>query len=298
MQIKVAIGVCARDCEDSVKEIVARISNQDFPHKEMEVFFVEEDSKDNTFFSILRHAPEIKMRYQIYRVKGKGLGFSRNIVLKNTQSKYIVWIDDGTIIGRDYISKLVEMMEEHESVGIATGIINKYSGPNLVCSLENMCVLAFSHRYAGNFTKKLPGAGGAIFRVKAMLQVGGFDEGIIGASEDTDIAYRLLMSGWKIFVTETSYSRDYSSNMRKVWLKGLWYGAGLHFMIHKHRELNMWLCRGTPIGGFVEGILNSFNAYKLTRKKIAFLLPIFISIQRTAQCWGFAKAHTISYGHS
>ena len=263
----------------------------------MEVIFVEEDSKDNTLLSISKYAPEMKIKYKIFHLAHKGLGFSRNIVYENAQGSYIVWLDDGTMIPKDYVRKNVEIMENNPCIGIATGIISVYSGLHLTASLENMSGLVFSNENCGGFTKELPGTGGAIFRVNAIMRVGGFDGRITGATEDTDIAYRISTAGWKIFVTQIEYSRDYCNSLGKVWAKSLWYGYGLHFMLHKHRELRNWLCRSTPLAGFLQGILSFSKAYKLTHKKIAFLLPIFFLIQRTALCWGFIKAHINSYGH-
>lgn len=297
MLTRVTIGICAKDCEENIPDVVDRISSQDFPHEQMEVIFVEEDSTDNTLSLILKQAPKMNVKYKVYHLTHKGLGFSRNIILQNARGEYIVWIDDGTVISRDYVRKLVEVMERNPNIGIAIGMISLYSGKNYVASLDNMSGLIFSHEYAGKFTDKLPGTGGAIFRVKAMIQVGGFDDRITGADEDMDIAYRLSLVGWKIFVTRKQFSRDYSKNIGKVWAKAVWYGYGLHFILHKHRELHKILSRSTPVAGFLEGILRSFNAYKLTYNKMAFFLPLFFAVQRTACCFGFLRAHLDSYGH-
>ena len=297
MQIKLTVGICAKNCEKNVKHIVNSIASQDFPHEQIEVFFIEEDSNDGTLSSILTYAPKMKIEYEVYHLKRKGLGFSRNLVLKKARGKYIVWIDDGTIIPENYLSKLFDVMEDHPNIGIATGVLRILSGTSYISSWENMAAIIFSNNYAGKYTNKFPGAGGSIFRIDAMLQVGGFDERITGAVEDTDIAYRISTSGWKIYVEEILYSRDYSNSLSKVWAKGVWYGFGLHFLLHKYKELRITLCKSTPMAGFLEGIISSFNAYKLTHRKAAFFLPIFFSFQRTALCWGFFKAHKSSYGH-
>ena len=69
------------------------------------------------------------------------------------------------------------------------------------------------------------------------------------------------------------------------------------FFLHKHMELSDFLYKITPLAGLLEGTLISFVAYKITRKKIAFLLPIFFFIKRISWCIGFVKAHLDSYGH-
>jgi hypothetical protein len=57
------------------------------------------------------------------------------------------------------------------------------------------------------------------------------------------------------------------------------------------------LYRSTPVAGFYEGILISSVAYRITRRKIAFLLPLFLFMKRAAWCLGFFNSHLASYGH-
>ena len=229
MRTKVTIGVCVRNCEGNIKQIVDRIFIQDFPHENMEVIFVDDGSEDDTMFLILKYAPKINIKYTVYHHEWQGLGFSRNVVSKNAQGDYIVWIDDGTIVTNDYIKKLVNLMDETPEIGIARGVIGLYSGSNPVATLENMNELVFSHKYAEKTTTKLPGTSGSIYRVKATRQVGGFDENIQGACEDVDTAYRILSSGWRIYITGVEFFIDYNERLKDVWDKSFWYGYGLHF---------------------------------------------------------------------
>jgi len=297
MTIKVTIGVCARNCENAVEKIIDRISNQDFPHEKIEVLFVEEGSDDGTLSSILKYASTMDMVYKVLHHNWKGLGYSRNVILNNAHGDFIVWVDDGTIIPKDFVRKLVDFMEKHPNVGIARGLIGVYSGSNLVAALQNIYQLLDNRKYAGKHTPKLVATSGCIYRVKAARQVNGFDENIQGAAEDNDIAYRILLAGWKIRIVKVPFSIEYTEEIRSVWRKYLWYGYGAHFVLHKHRELRKILVKGTPLAGILEGILAYSIAYKFSNRKIALLLPMFISFERTAWCLGFIRAHLDSYGH-
>jgi len=182
-------------------------------------------------------------------------------------------------------------------IGIARGVICLYSGSNYVSTLENMNELVFSYKYANKSTKKLPGTSGSIYRVEATRYVGGFDEKIRGACEDTDIAYRILTSGWQIYITRAKFFIDYNKRLVDVLKKGYWYGYGLHLFLHKHSKIRDFSYKISPFAGLLEGTLISFVAYKITHKKIAFLLPIFSFIKRVGWSIGFVKAHFDSYGH-
>ena len=297
MTISVTIGVCLRNCENDVRHIVNRICNQDFPPANMEVIFVDDGSEDNTFSAISEHGSKMNLNYKIYRHNWKGLGYSRNIVLKNARGNYVVWIDDGTLLPKEYVRKLVTFIEKHLDIGIARGVIGFLSSSNIVATLENMSHLAFNDKHEGKYTTKLIGTGGSIYRVKAAKQVGGFNENIQGAAEDNDIAFRLLSIGWRIFILRVKFFIKEKKEMRKVWKTSLWYGYGSHFTFHRHKKLRRTLYRSTPIAGFFQGILASIPVYKLTHKKISFLLPIFFSIKRVGWCLGFVHAHLDSYGH-
>jgi len=297
MTIKVTIGVCLRNCENAVKQIVDRICNQSFPHKSIEVLFVDDGSEDNTFPSIMRHASTMDIKYKVFNHNWKGLGYSRNMILKNARGDYVAWIDDGTLIPKNYLSKIIDFMENNPNIGVAKGYIGRYSGSNIVATLQNMRHLFDSYKYAGKFTMKLVGTAGSIYRVKAAIQVGGFNQNIRGAAEDNDIIYRILLAGWDICIEKIPFFIEYAKKPKTIWTKYFGYGYGGHFVFHNYKELRKSLYRRTPFAGVLEGILIFRVVYKITHRKIAFLLPMFISFLNTAWCLGFAKGHLDSYGH-
>jgi glycosyltransferase involved in cell wall biosynthesis len=298
LKILVTIGVCARNCENSVGQVIERISRQDFPHASMEVIFVEEGSHDGTLSEILQQAPKMNIKYHVFHQNWKGLGYSRNVILNNAHGDYVVWLDDGTIIPKDYIRKQAEFMEKHANVGIARGFIGNYSGSNLVSTLENMGQAGWSFKNAGRMTDKLPAASGSVFRVEAAKAVGGFDEAIKGAAEDTDIAYRVLKAGWKLFITTNGFLIEYNTRFRQVWKKSLWYGYGAHYIVRKHVELRDIIYKSSPIAGLVQGVPASIVAYKTTGKKTAFILPIWFFLKRLAYNIGYLRGHFDGYGSS
>ena len=298
MKIRATVGVCLRNCERAVRLVTNIISSQDFPHENLEVIFVDDGSQDNTLNEILKIAPTMNIKYKVFHHTWKGLGYSRNVVLSNTQGDYIVWIDDGTIIPKDYVRKQVDLLEKEPNLGIIRGFIGAYSGSNRAAALENMGELVFSQRYAGKTIAKRLGTSGSIFRVKAAKQVGGFDEALKGASEDSDIFHRILSTGWQIHITNIEFSIEYNQSFKNVWRKSFWYGYGDHFFMHKHKELSKNILKITPLAGFLEGMLNFSIAFRLTNRKLAFMLPVYNFSKRILWCLGFIKSHFDAYGHS
>jgi glycosyltransferase involved in cell wall biosynthesis len=297
MKIKVTIGVCARNCQNDLGRITERIILQDYSHENMEVIFVDDGSTDNTLHEIEKFAQKMQISYRVFHHEWKGLGFSRNVILKQAQGDYIIWVDDGVLIPKDYVAKLTEIMEKNQKIGIARGFIGLYSGSNNVMTLESLGQLLFNNKFVGKTTTNLPGAGGSIYRVEAARFVGGFNETIWGVGEDNDLAYRLLIAGWQIYISKNEFFIEHYENLRRVWKKSFWYGYGAHFVVHRNGSLSKILIKSNPFVGFIEGLLVFSVAYRKTQKKIALFLPIYYFLKRTVWCFGFLKSHKDAYGH-
>ena len=294
MKPKVTVGTCAKNCQDFIKDAIDSIISQDFPHNFMEVVFVDDGSKDETLSMIKKHAQKMDMQVKIFHQKWKGLGFARNVIVDNASGDYIIWIDSDMVIPRDYIRKQVEFMEQHPEAGIAKGKQALEPGGNLLATLENYSRAA-SRMVNYNSEKahsKSLGTGGSIYRVKAVKQVGGFDENIRGYGEDWDAEHRIRKLGWLLFTLELPF-RDYER--RKITWKALWRryfqrGYDLHQFSLKKKSMIKFYKMLPPVT-FLAGLFNSFKIYRLTRQKVAFLIPFQYAIKTTAWCFGYLRSY-------
>ena len=88
MSAKVSIGLCIKNCEDYIKEAIDSILRQDYSHDLMELIFVDE-SDDDTLSIVKESVSGIDIQTKILHVTRKGLGYSRNLVIKNATGDYI-----------------------------------------------------------------------------------------------------------------------------------------------------------------------------------------------------------------
>jgi glycosyltransferase involved in cell wall biosynthesis len=286
----VTIGLCVKNAETTIKEAVSSIADQSFPHELIEVIVVDGHSQDKTL-SIIKETlskTTIKMRLFFENV---GLGFARQTVVDNAEGDYIIWVDGDIILSKDYIKQQVSFMEQHPSIGIAVGSFGVLSGDNWVAVLENVGYAIDSLRHHDEPTSKLLGTEGSIFRIEAVRQVGGFDLRIKGAQEDIDVAYRMKEAGWKLHITSAMLYERQRRTWRALWKQHFWYGYGLHFTQHKNKGRNIISDKT------VDRIIISSLAYKLTHRKVVFLLPLNFFFKKTALFFGFASAHLDGYGH-
>jgi len=293
--VKVTIGICVKNSELTIEKALDSVLSQRYPHSMMEIIVVDGCSKDKTLSIIKSKLANSDIKYRIFR-ENIGLGMARQIVAENASGKYIVWVDGDIVLSKDYVRKQVEYMEKHPNVAVAEGKYGICSENNLAASLENMVAVAHSQPNISNIGW-VAATEGAIWRIEAIRQIGGFEIKIKGAAEDIEATYRMKVAGWNLVKNnEAIFQEIPRQTWRSIWEQYFWYGYGAHYINHKNKGIVI-LYKMTPLAGILAGVLYSFDAYKLLRRKTAFLLPFHYLFKRIAWCFGFAKAHLDGYGH-
>lgn len=298
MKPLVTIGVCVRNCEDYINETIESISDQDFPHRLMEVIFIDDGSTDHTLEIIQKGILRIGISAKVFYTPWKGLGHARNMVSASASGCYLLWVDGDMTLSTDFVRKLFMFMEKNPKIGIAKGKQALRPGRNLLATLE-----AYS-RAAGRMVNyqskkgslKSLGTGGSIYRSELIRQVGGFDENLRGYNEDWDIEIRVRRAGWSLSTVDVRFL-DYERHgltwkglWSKYWLRGYF----THYFLHKNRGMIKHY-RMFPPAAFLSGLLSSFTLFKLTRQKAVFLLALQSTFKMVAWYVGFIESHLNSY---
>ena len=199
-------------------------------------FYDNGNSKDKTLEIIKNELKNSDVESRIF-TENKGLGYARELVVKNAKGKYIVWVDSDMILPKDFVKKQVEFMESHPDVGIAKGKYASVEENSLVATLENVTFLvAFQH--GKNEANLFPlGTSGCIYRVEAIRQAGGFDENISGVGEDMDVEYRVKMAGWKLSLSSAIFLEKRRRTWHSLWDEYLWHGKGAAHLYKKNKRI-------------------------------------------------------------
>jgi len=294
-KIVVTVGVCVRNCEDTIRDAIESVMTQDYPHELMEVIFVDDGSEDRTLSIIKEYVNKMDMRVKIFHHKWRGLGFTRNVVVNNAEGEYILWVDGDMKLPKNYVKRQVNFIRQNPRIGVVSGKPAIRCSGNLVTLLENIVPVAYLAKYEKE-AKNLPGTGGSIFSVNAIRQIGGFDEHIRGSAEDIDVVYRIKSAGWIVSRSDAFFYEGYEETWKELFKKYIWHGYGGHYFFHKNRSFAKFYGMVPPISFFV-GLLFAITAYKITGRKVYFLLPFHYTLKRTFWCLGFIKAHIDGYGH-
>ena len=293
-----SIGVCVRNCEGFVKYAIDSIMDQDYSHDRIKVIFVDDGSEDGTLSVIEDYAHKMDMSTIILHTPWKGLGNARNMVIANAEGEYVLWVDGDMVLSRDFLKKLVGFMENNSEAGIVKGRQALLPAGNLLATLETYS------RAAGRMVDyqspkgrfKAVGTGGALYRIKAVKQVGGFDNRLRGYNEDWDLELRLRKAGWSFYtldVTFCDYER-YGLTWKSLWYRYWLRGYQTHYFIHKNRGIIKHY-RMFPPAACLSGLLTSFTLFKMTRQKTVFLLAFQSTFKMTAWYVGLMRSHLDSH---
>ena len=289
MEPVVTIGVCVRNSACTIREAIVSIVGQDFPHELMEIILVDDGSEDATLAIAENHVSRMDIRAKIFHTEWRGLGPARNTVVDNAEGEYIIWVDGDMRLPNDHVRKQIEFMEQNPRVGIAKAKYRLVPTDSTVATLEKVPLIIHDAK-PGIMDRKLPGTGGAIYRVKALRQVRGFDDSLRGAGEDQDAAYRIRAAGWLLDHSPAVFYEEGVRTWKALWDKYLWYGYGNHDLHRKNRDI-FSLHRMNPIAGFVAGILHVPVAYRVVARRDVFLLPFHHALKMIAWLLGFTEAH-------
>lgn len=298
MGMQVTIGVCVRNCQTLILEAISSIMGQDFPHNRIKVVFVDDGSEDGTLSTIQNSVKKMDMVTTVLHTPWAGLGNARNMVIANSEGDYILWVDGDMILSPVFLSSLVDFMERNPKASIVKGKQALVSGGNVLASLEaySRAVGRMVDYQSKKGQSKVVGTGGALYRINAVKQVGGFDSSLRGYNEDWDVELRMRKAGWT-FYTFDVFFHDYErtglkwgSLWRRYWLRGY----QTHYFLHKHKGMIKHY-KMFPAAAALFGLFSSFTLFKLTREKCVFFLPIHSSFKMFAWYVGFVDSHFVGY---
>lgn len=238
---KASIVIVTYNSRRYLKSCIESIMKQDYP---FEIIIVDNCSTDGTIEFMRENFPSIKL---IESKKNKGYGAGNNLGVKFAKGKYLVVVNPDTVVEGGWLRELIKPLK-YEML-VTTSKILMYDG-----SMINTCGI-INHFTGLPFTKDLgakantsqkseylSGFSGCCFamRVKDFIELGGFDENFFMYNDDTDLAWRLHLKGFKILFVPTSIVKhDYTL---KVAPKKLYHlEKGRYIILRKYLSFKYFL---------------------------------------------------------
>jgi GT2 family glycosyltransferase len=188
-------------------------------------------------------------------------------------------------LSQDFVRQQVEFMDSNPKVGIGKGMYGHGVDHKTVAVLENMEFL-IDFKAKGLTNTKSLGTSGCIYRLEALHEINGFDINITGAGEDMDAEYRIRERGWELFVTDAVFYEKRRDTWRSLWDEYYWHGCGLQPLLDKSSD-RVNIVKIIPPIAILQELMRIPQAYKLTKQRVAILLPAHYVYKRIAWILGF-----------
>ncbi|MFH1048216.1 MAG: glycosyltransferase family 2 protein [Patescibacteria group bacterium] len=199
--MKLSIIITTRNRKNDLLECVNSIKRSKLLNFDWELIVVDDNSNDGTE-KIKIEGLEIENGLVVHNETQQMMVKSRNIGVKNSTGKYILFIDDDNIIDEDMIKKLVDFADNNEKYGIV--------GPSMYYLKERKKYLDYQkiNFFTGKTSGVIDNSNGKIcksdgipnvflIRREVFKKCGLFDESLIQTFTEPDFAFNAKRFGYK-----------------------------------------------------------------------------------------------------
>ena len=198
MRPKVSIIIVNYNSRDIVK-CIKSIKNNKFPQDRVEIIVVDNKSSDDSLKQI-RNYPGVAI---VELDKNYGYGIGCNEGAHISRGEYLVFLTPDNIVSKNWLSNLVDGIDNNKSIGTVTSKVMYYGDRNKINSLGcfltiyGICgsVNSIEHLESNTFSVFAPSGASFIIAKKTFDKIGGFDKNLFLYAEDVDIGWRVLNLG-------------------------------------------------------------------------------------------------------
>lgn len=228
-EYKISIIIPTFNLENKIERTFDSIKNQTFDFKDIEIIFVDDNSKDNTLKNINNLADTYE-NVLVFKTdeNSRYAGKPRNIGLEYATSDYVLFLDGDDELLRDSCEVLYDKITSTNSDIAIGGQINVFDGihqhnPPLTCGVERI----FTDMKNYELLDIRPAISAKMFKRELLIKKGiRFPEGISG--QDLVFLMKALLSSKQVIVLNTFYvyyrilsNESVTFDISETYLKGL-----------------------------------------------------------------------------
>lgn len=187
----------------------------DSKYEPIEIILVDNKSTDDSV-AIAEKLFGERQNFKVVKLS-RNVGFAQgnNVGVKYCRGKYIVFLNNDTIVDPLWLDRVVEVMERDSNIGAVQSKLLQLGNPRLLDSagdfIDSYC-LSFKRGYGeedrGQYDQieEIFSARGAAMTVRAdvLRDVGLFDSALFGSCEDIDLCWRIWLRGYRVLYVPQS----------------------------------------------------------------------------------------------
>ena len=187
---------------DFLKNCLSSLFEADYQN--FECIIVDNNSSDESVEYVEDNFPKIKI---IKLEQNMGFAKPNNIGAKKAKGEFLLFLNNDTIPKHDFISKLIEAMNQDPKIAICQSLLLKEdetvdSAGDFIDTLGR----AYSSKKIPNRNSPILSARGAsmMIRTDIFFDLGGFDRTFFVSYEDVDLGWRTWLLGYKVHIVPNS----------------------------------------------------------------------------------------------
>jgi glycosyltransferase involved in cell wall biosynthesis len=201
---KVSVIVPVRNEVKFIERCLRSLIDQDFPKDQYEIIVVDGNSTDGTK-EILKRFERIPNLKILNNPKGL-TPYALNIGLSHAKGEFIARVDGHAYVGRDYLKKGVEFLEEHPDVDVVGGPLihdtDGWKGKAIAEAMSSIFGCGGAVFRCGMREGFVDTVAFGIYRRSVFERIGNFREDL-PKNQDDEFHLRLRMNGGKIYLTRS-----------------------------------------------------------------------------------------------
>jgi GT2 family glycosyltransferase len=197
-----------------LKECCSSLRSQNYPN--IEIIIVDNGSIDGSVNYVRKHYPNIKI---IKNNKNLGYAGGNNVGYNAAKGEYILFLNNDTKVTKSFLTNLVKVLESSDRIGVVQSKILLMDMPERIDSIGSFLTpTGFLYHFGvqkkdvSKYNVQMPiySAKGAcaLFRRDVLKKVEVdetiFDERFFCYFEETDLAHRIWLAGYKILYVPSS----------------------------------------------------------------------------------------------
>jgi GT2 family glycosyltransferase len=250
-------------------------------HSRFDVVVIDNGSTDGSQTMLWDKFPQVKI---IQNGFNAGLGRASNQGIEATKGRYILLLNNDTLVNGPSLDAMVKFLDDHPDGGAAGGrLLNPdetlQAGYNHFSSLWEEFLIATrlgsllrsvypSHR-ANGLAKRVGWISSAclLVRREALDQIGLLDEEYFIYGDEADLQYRLQQAGWSVYYLPSAYTIHFGGRSMNRWSRRkMVYRGKMLFYKKNYGSFRTWILRL---------ILGMVSLAKMIIWAMIFIVPVW-----------------------
>ncbi len=198
----VSIIIVNYNGKSHLEKCLESLSKIKYPN--LEIIIIDNHSADGSLEFIHSKYPHIKT---INLDANCGFAEPNNIAAKTAMGKYLLFLNNDTVVDSNFVEELVNVMNQDPQIAISQSMLLKSNG-DVDSSGDFIDTLGrvYSSKKKPTSIQNILSARGAsmMARKDIFFKLGGFDENFFASYEDVDIGWRAWLCGYKVVLVPNS----------------------------------------------------------------------------------------------